>query len=227
MSNALKEQYAKVVTELRSGDTKLNAYAIPRIDKVVVNVGIGSHKDDKTYKETVVENLAQITGQRPIVVQARASIAGFKLREGQDVGAKVTLRGTRAQDFFYRLVHIVLPRVRDFRGLPRKGFDGHGNYTIGLPEHTVFPEISESDASQTHPLEITIVTTGDSDDAASDVFAKLGFPFQSKAGEAAAAREQARDEAAAKEQRKAEKEAAAAAKAAREAIANAKEEDGA
>lgn len=180
MSNALKEQYAKVVTELRSGEKKLNVYEIPRIDKITVNVGIGSKKDEKTYKETVVKNLTEITGQRPIITKARTSIAGFKIREGDDVGVKVTLRGKRADDFFYRLVHIILPRVRDFRGLPKEGFDGHGNYTIGLTEHTVFPEISDDDVGQTHPLEVTIVTTGNSDEASTEVFTKLGFPFQGR-----------------------------------------------
>jgi large subunit ribosomal protein L5 len=180
MSNALKEQYAKVATDLMKEWDKPNKLQIPRLDKIVVNVGYGNHKDDKAYKEAVLANLAQITGQKAIVTKARLSIAGFKLREGQDIGAKVTLRGKRMQDFCYRLVNIVLPRVRDFRGLPADSFDGHGNYSIGLKEHTVFPEISYEDVNQTHPLEITVVTTSDSDTEAAEVLHRLGFPFQGR-----------------------------------------------
>lgn len=180
MSDALKEQYAKVATDLMKEWNKPNKLQIPRLEKIVVNVGYGHHKEEKAYKETVVANLAQITGQKAIVTKARLSIAGFKLREGQEIGAKVTLRGKRMEDFCYRLVNIVLPRVRDFRGLPADSFDGHGNYSIGLKEHTVFPEISYEDVNQTHPLEITVVTTSDSDEEASELLARLGFPFQGR-----------------------------------------------
>ncbi len=180
MSDALKEQYHKVATDLMQEWQKSNRLEIPRLEKIVVNVGFGSHQDDKAYKEHVVANLAQITGQQPVVTKARLSIAGFKLREGQEIGAKVTLRGKRMEDFCYRLVNIVLPRVRDFRGLPADAFDGHGNYSIGLREHTVFPEISYEDVSQTHPLEITVVTTADSDETAAELLARLGFPFQGR-----------------------------------------------
>lgn len=180
MSDALKEQYRKVAGDLMKEWGKPNRFQIPRLEKIVVNVGYGNHKDDKAYKEAVLANLAQITGQKPVVTAARLSIAGFKLREGQEIGAKVTLRGKRMQDFCYRLVNIVLPRVRDFRGLPADAFDGHGNYSIGLKEHTVFPEISYEDVSQTHPLEITVVTTAASDEEAAEVLARLGFPFQGR-----------------------------------------------
>lgn len=180
MSDALKEQYEKVAADLMKEWQKPNKLQIPRLDKIVVNVGYGHHKDDKAYKEAVVENLAQITGQKPIITKARLSIAGFKLREGQEIGAKVTLRGKRMQDFCYRLVNIVLPRVRDFRGLPADSFDGHGNYSIGLREHTVFPEISYEDVNQTHPLEITVVTTTDSDEESAELLHRLGFPFQGR-----------------------------------------------
>lgn len=180
MSDALKEQYEKVAAGLVKEWQKTNKLEIPRLSKIVVNVGYGNHKDDKAYKEAVVANLTQITGQKPIVTKARLSIAGFKLREGQDIGAKVTLRGKRMQDFCYRLVNIVLPRVRDFRGLPADAFDGHGNYSIGLREHTVFPEISYEDVNQTHPLEITVVTTAKDDKESAEVLARLGFPFQGR-----------------------------------------------
>jgi large subunit ribosomal protein L5 len=180
MSNALKEQYETVAAELMKQWQKSNRLEIPRLEKIVVNVGFGSHKDDKAYKELVQNSLARITGQQPVVTAARLSIAGFKLREGQEIGAKVTLRGRRMEDFCYRLVNIVLPRVRDFRGLSPQAFDGHGNYSIGLREHTVFPEISYEDVTQTHPLEITVVTTTDSDDEARELLARLGFPFQGR-----------------------------------------------
>ena len=177
MSNALREEYGKVAAELQQSWSKSNRFEVPRLDKITVNVGMGLAKDDSAYGELVVASLKQITGQQPVVTKARASIAGFKLREGQDVGAKATLRGRRMEDFFYRLVHIVLPRVRDFRGLSKKGFDGHGNYSLGIKEHTVFPEISYEDVSRTHPLQITITTTGDSDEEAFVLLKKLGFPF--------------------------------------------------
>jgi large subunit ribosomal protein L5 len=179
--SALKEPYQKVAAEL-SKEWGKNLLEVPRLDKIVVNVGIGSQKDDKSYKDFVVESLTAITGQKPIVRQARLSIAGFKLREGMDVGVKVTLRGERMEDFFYRLVHVVLPRVRDFRGLSPRAFDGQGNYTLGLTEHTVFPEISADDVTRTHPLEITIVTSSSSDDDARELFTRLGFPFIGKDG---------------------------------------------
>lgn len=154
-----------------------NRFAVPKLDRIIVNVGLGSRKDDKAYKEMVRQSLALITGQKPSVRAARKSIAGFKLREGQEIGAAVTLRGRRMQDFFYRLVHVAMPRIRDFRGVSPRGFDGHGNFTVGIKEHTVFPEISFEDVSQAHPLGITIVTTADGDHEAFDLLKRLGFPF--------------------------------------------------
>lgn len=174
----LKEAYEKVAGELQQEWGKKNRYEIPRLEKIIVNVGMGRAKDESGYKDVVVESLGQITGQRPIVTKARLSIAGFKLRDGQEIGAKVTLRGHRMEDFLARLIHVVLPRVRDFRGLSPKSFDGHGNYSLGITEHTVFPEISYEDVSATHPLEVTIVTTSDGDDEARVLLKRLGFPFQ-------------------------------------------------
>lgn len=175
--NTLKQQYEKVAAELQTEWQAGNRLEIPRLDKIVVNVGMGLAKDEQPYKELVVASLAQITGQQPVVTKARKSIAGFKLREGQEIGAKVTLRGGRMDDFFYRLVHVVLPRVRDFRGLSPDAFDGQGNYSLGLTEHTVFPEISPEDVTRVHPLEITIVTTAETDDRARELLARLGVPF--------------------------------------------------
>ncbi len=172
--NVVRESFKTVSDELAK---ERNQMAVPRLERVVVNVGTGSRKDDKAYKEMVAESLVKITGQKPAITVARTSIAGFKLREGQEIGAKVTLRGRRMEDFFYRLVHIALPRVRDFRGVSPKGFDGHGNFSLGLREHTVFPEVSAEDISQAHPLGITIVTTTDDDAEAFDLLKRLGFPF--------------------------------------------------
>ena len=154
-----------------------NRFAVPKLERIIVNVGLGSRKDDKAYKEMVLGSLALITGQKASVRAARKSIAGFKLREGQEIGASVTLRGRRMQDFFYRLVHVAMPRIRDFRGISPKGFDGQGNFSVGIKEHTVFPEISFEDVSQAHPLGITIVTTADDDNEAFDLLKRLGFPF--------------------------------------------------
>lgn len=175
--SVLREQYQQVAAELQTEWKLGNRFEVPRLEKIVVNVGMGLAKDEDSYKELVVSSLATITGQQPVVTKARLSIAGFKLREGQEIGAKVTLRGTRMDDFFYRLAHVVLPRVRDFRGLSPKSFDGNGNYTLGLTEHTVFPEVSSDDVSRVHPLEITIVTTAQSDDPARELLRRLGFPF--------------------------------------------------
>lgn len=176
-TSTLQKDYQKVAASLAEAKGGVNLYQIPRLDRIVVNVGMGTAHDDSAYRDLVVESLKHITGQQPVITKARKSIAGFKLREGQEVGAKVTLRGIRMEDFFYRLVHIVLPRVRDFRGLPKSGFDGHGNYSLGLSEHTVFPEIAYDDITRTHPLQVTIVTTTDDDEAAAEVLGELGFPF--------------------------------------------------
>ena len=177
MSSALRDQYVKVAAELKESWGKSNLFEVPRLDKIVINVGMGLAKEDSGYRDLVVESLKLITGQQPVVTKARASIAGFKLREEMEIGAKVTLRGQRKEDFFYRLVHIVMPRIRDFRGVSKKGFDGHGNYTLGLREHTVFPEIPVDDVSRTHPLQVTITTTTDSDEEAFVLLKRLGFPF--------------------------------------------------
>ncbi len=172
--SAVRESFQTVHRDLAK---KKNPMAVARVARIVVNVGIGSRKDDKAYKELVLDSLATITGQKASIMKARKSIAGFKLREGQEIGAKVTLRGRRMEEFLYRLIHIALPRVRDFRGVSPKGLDGHGNFSIGLREHTVFPEISFDDVSHAHPLGITIVTTADDDAEAFDLLKRLGFPF--------------------------------------------------
>jgi large subunit ribosomal protein L5 len=178
--STLREDYQKIAGELQTEWSKKNRYEVPRLEKITVNVGMGQAHEDEAYRNLVAESLAVITGQKPVITKARKSIAGFKLREGMEVGAKVTLRGRRAEDFLARLIHVVLPRVRDFRGLSPDGFDGHGNYSLGLTEHTVFPEISYDDVTRTHPLQVTIVTTAAADPEAFEVLKRLGFPFQGK-----------------------------------------------
>lgn len=155
-----------------------NAQAVPRLVKVVVNVGLGEALLDKKVIDKVKEQLAVITGQKAVTTAAKRSISNFKLRAGEIIGLKVTLRSTRMYDFFEKLVNIVLPRVRDFRGMPKKRFDGRGNYTLGLKEQIVFPELEYGQIDKTRGLEITIVTTGKTDEDAYKLLSKLGMPFE-------------------------------------------------
>lgn len=174
----LKSKYQTIVPELKSELNLTSISAVPKISKVVVNVGIGSKvaKNEK-FLELVVEALLKITGQKPMVTKARKSIAGFKLREGSPVGVMVTLRGARMYDFVDRLINVALARVRDFRGIKASGFDGHGNYTLGIKEHTIFPEILFENVDQVFSMEITVATTATNDQAAKLLLTKLGFPF--------------------------------------------------
>lgn len=181
----LRDYYTNtVVSELKGEWNKQNAYEVPRLEKIVVNVGMGKAHDDKNFRAMVVENLAIITGQRPVINKAKKSIAGFRLREGMEIGASVTLRTARMEEFYSRLVNVVLPRVRDFRGLSERAFDGHGNYSLGLRDHTVFPEIPIDDVTDMHPLQITIVTSSGNDEEARELLRRLGFPFSDAAGTA-------------------------------------------
>jgi large subunit ribosomal protein L5 len=154
-----------------------NVMQVPRLDKIVVNMGIGDAVKDGRLLDAALEDLTTITGQRPIVTKARKSIAGFKLREGMPIGAKVTLRGDRMWEFYDRLVSLALPRIRDFRGMSPRSFDGHGNYTMGVTEQLIFPEIDYDKVSEVRGMDITIVTTATTDDEARSLLAALGFPF--------------------------------------------------
>ena len=157
-----------------------NEHALPRIEKVTVNVGLNKSKmDSKEIHEYVVESLMLITGQRPIMRKTRKAISNFKTREGMTVGAQVTLRGTYMYNFLDRFLHTALPRVRDFRGLKTK-LDGHGNYTIGLTEHTVFPEVPPPEASKVFGLEVTITTTAGTDEEGIALLKEMGMPFRKK-----------------------------------------------
>jgi large subunit ribosomal protein L5 len=150
---------------------------VPRLEKIVVNMGVGEAVRDSKLLDSAVEELAIITGQRPVVTKARKSIAAFKLREGMSIGARVTLRGARMWEFLDRLLSTALPRIRDFRGLSPKSFDGHGNYSIGVTEQLIFPEIDYDKVASVRGMDITIVTTARDDDEGRALLRALGFPF--------------------------------------------------
>jgi large subunit ribosomal protein L5 len=155
-----------------------NIMQVPRFQKIVINMGVGQATQQASLLEGAVNDLTLITGQKPMVTRARKSIAGFKLREGNPIGAKVTLRGARMWEFFDRLVSIAIPRVRDFRGLPPNSFDGHGNYTFGVTEQLIFPEINYDRIDTVRGMDITICTTARTDDEARALMAAFGFPFR-------------------------------------------------
>jgi large subunit ribosomal protein L5 len=154
-----------------------NVMQVPRPEKVVVNMGIGDAIKDARLLDAALEDLAVITGQKPVVTKARKSIAGFKLREGMSIGAKVTLRGDRMWEFLDRLISLALPRIRDFRGLSPRAFDGHGNYTVGVTEQLIFPEIDYDKVVAVRGMDITIVTTARNDDEGRALLLALGFPL--------------------------------------------------
>ena len=161
-----------------------NTMQVPRLEKVVVNMGVGEAVKDGRLLDAALEDLATITGQKAVVTKARKSIAGFKLREGMAIGAKVTLRGAYMWEFVDRLVSLALPRIRDFRGLSPAAFDGHGNYTLGVTEQLIFPEIDYDKVVKVTGMDITIVTTSTTDDEGRALLAALGFPFAQSAAEA-------------------------------------------
>ena len=155
-----------------------NPFEVPRLEKIVINVGVGEASREPKLLDSVVEEVTRIAGQRPIVTKARKSISNFGIREGVPVGVKVTLRRTRMWEFLDRLVNMALPRVRDFRGVPTRSFDGRGNYTLGVKEQTVFPEIDYDEVQQVHGMDVVLVTTTDKDDEAYTLLRELGMPFR-------------------------------------------------
>ena len=155
-----------------------NVMQVPRLEKIVVNMGVGRAVGQPSLLAGAVKDLTLITGQKPLVTKATKSIAGFKLREGQDIGAKVTMRGDRAWEFLDRLVSVAIPRIRDFRGLPANSFDGHGNYTFGVTEQLIFPEIDYDKIDTTRGMDITIVTTAKTNDEGKAFLEAFGFPFR-------------------------------------------------
>lgn len=177
----LRKRYDETIApELSSSLGRTNRLSLPRLEKIVVSMGFGraATQGEKGRLEEVTQHLAQITGQRPVVTLARHSISNFKLREGMKVGAKVTLRGARMYEFFDRLVTIALPRVRDFRGVNNKGFDGHGNYSLGITEQTIFPEIQADKVQFPQGMNVTIVVKNATDQESADLLRRLGMPFR-------------------------------------------------
>ena len=179
MSHRLKERYQEeLVPELMKSMDLKNIMQVPRIEKVVVNIGVGEAIDNAKSLDAAVLDLSIITGQKPIVTKAKKSIANFKLREGRSIGAKVTLRGYRMWAFLDRLMNVALPRVRDFRGVSPNSFDGRGNYTLGLREQLIFPEIDYDQIDKIRGFEVSIVTSAGDDDQGRQLLQSLGMPFR-------------------------------------------------
>ena len=179
MATRLKEKYlAEAVPALQQKFGYKNVMEIPRLEKIIINIGLGDCKDNAKAFETAIAELAQISGQKPLVTKAKKSIANFKVREGMNVGAKVTLRGDRMYEFADKLVSIVLPRVRDFRGVSTKAFDGHGNDSLGVREQLIFPEIEYDKVEKIRGMEMIFVTTAKTDEEAKELLRLLGMPFQ-------------------------------------------------
>ncbi len=175
----LKEQYTQTVLPALAEKFGIsNPMAIPRLEKIVINMGVGRATQDKNILESAVESLGKITGQKPLVCKAKVSVASFRLRQGNDIGCKVTLRGIRMYEFLDRLITIALPRIRDFRGINPNSFDGNGNYTLGMAEQVVFPEIDPDRVPHTLGMDISIVTSSTSDELARELLTALGMPFR-------------------------------------------------
>ena len=178
MAARLKDLYQTEVRKKLQDEFKIgNPMAVPKIEKVVLNMGMGEAIQNAKLLDTAVEELATITGQKPVVTRAKKSIASFKLREGQAIGTMVTLRGEKMYEFLDRLINVALPRVRDFRGVPTKSFDGRGNYTLGIRDHLIFPEIDAGKVDKSKGMNITIVTNAKNDEQARFLLRELGMPF--------------------------------------------------
>ena len=179
MAARLRQHYTKTVVPALSKEFGYkNVMAVPKLEKISVNIGMGEATQNAKLMDGAVNELAQIAGQKPVVTKARKSIAAFKLREGMSIGCMVTLRGDRMYEFFDRLVNVALPRVRDFRGVSTKSFDGRGNYTLGLHDQLIFPEIDYAKVDKLKGMNVTIVTTARSDDQARTLLKHLGMPFR-------------------------------------------------
>ena len=175
----LKDKYNETIKqELVNKFNYTSVMQAPKIDKIVVNIGIGDAVQNAKVLDTAVEELSAITGQKPVITKAKKSIATFRLREGMPIGAKVTLRGERMYEFLDKLISVSLPRVRDFRGISKKAFDGRGNYTLGVKEQLIFPEIDYDKVSKVRGMDIVIVTTANTDEEARELLTQFGMPFQ-------------------------------------------------
>ena len=175
----LKARFEDEIRDRLKGELGLaNVMQVPRLTKIVVNIGVGKATQQQSLLEGAVRDLGTITGQRPVVTRARKSISAFKLREGNSIGTMVTLRGDRMWEFFDRLISLAIPRIRDFRGLPPRAFDGHGNYTFGVTEQLIFPEINYDKIDSTRGMDISIVTSARTDDEGRALLLAFGFPFR-------------------------------------------------
>lgn len=168
----------EIIPKLREEFTIDNIMAVPKLQKIVINVGAGEAINDGKYVDTVVENIGRITGQQPVKTKAKKSVSNFKLREGMPIGCKVTLRKKIMYEFLDRFINLSLPRTRDFQGVPNKSFDGRGNYTMGIKEHTIFPEINVDTAKVIHGMDITFVTNAETDEQAFALLKHFGMPFK-------------------------------------------------
>ena len=174
----LREQYEKeIIPAMMKKFNYKSVMEVPKLDKIVINIGLGDTKDNPKSLENAIKDLAQITGQQPVITKARKSIAAFKLREGVNVGCKVTLRSDKMYDFAYKLFNVALPRVRDFRGVSGNSFDGRGNYSMGIKEQLIFPEIEYDKVDKLRGMDIIFVTTAETDEESKELLKLLGMPF--------------------------------------------------
>ncbi len=178
MSDIQKRYREEVVPAMMKTFNYSNVMQVPRLEKVVINMGLGEALENARVLDTSIEELSKITGQRPVITRARKSIANFKLREGNPIGCRVTLRRKRMNDFVYRLLNVALPRVRDFKGVSPRGFDGRGNYTLGVREQLIFPEVNYDDVEKIKGMNVTIVTSAKTDEEAKELLGILGIPFK-------------------------------------------------
>jgi len=178
MARLLDQYNTTIAPGLAQKFSLTNKMSIPKLEKIVINMGVGKATQDKALLESAVDSLSKISGQKPQVTKSKVSVSGFRLREGNEIGCKVTLRGRRMYEFLDRLVSVALPRIRDFRGLNPNSFDGHGNYSLGLAEQVVFPEIDADRLQHTQGMDITIVSTTDKDDQARELLKLFGLPFR-------------------------------------------------
>jgi large subunit ribosomal protein L5 len=178
MARLLEQYNATIAQGLTAKFGVQNKMAVPKLEKIVINMGVGRATQDKALLDAAADSLGKISGQKPVITRAKVSVSGFRLREGNDIGCKVTLRGKRMYEFLDRLISIALPRIRDFRGLNPNSFDGHGNYTLGLAEQVVFPEIDADKVQHVQGMDITIVTSTPNDDQARELLRAFGMPFR-------------------------------------------------
>ena len=175
----LREQYEKeVVPALKNKFGYKSIMQVPKLDKIVINIGLGDTRENPKALENAIKDLSQITGQKPVITKAKKSIAAFKIREGQDIGCKVTLRSDKMYDFAYKLFNVALPRVRDFRGVSSNSFDGRGNYSLGIKDQLIFPEIEYDKVDKLRGMDIIFVTTAKTDEESRELLKLLGMPFK-------------------------------------------------